>query len=197
VTGLAEAKSPRVVVLSLSYHPPRSVRSYVDDLVNVGVEVDLLLAETRSTDDLEVDPRVKVHTVLEMAEVRLPLRRVERALVFTVWERSLGKARSLTADRKALRPIDLVLEGLQLAQRKASRAFHHRIFWPVFRVVRPWVLARRGRELVQQLDLAGADRIVAGDPPAVPLAWRLARKYPLVRATTALDRKPYVPEKKY
>jgi hypothetical protein len=186
------AKAPRVVVLSFSYHPPRGVRSYVDDLVSVGVEVDLLLAETRSTEELDIDPRVKVHTVLNVDETRLPLRRVERAIVFSVWEKALGKARTYTIDRKALRPVDVVLDVAKRGQGYISRGFHYRLFWPAFRVARPWILTRRARGIVQELDLANVDRIVAGDPPAVPMAWRLARRYPNIRATTALDRKPYI-----
>jgi hypothetical protein len=186
------AKAPRVVVLSFSYHPPRGVRSYVDDLVSVGVEVDLLLAETRSTEELDIDPRVKVHTVLNVDETRLPLRRVERAIVFSVWEKALGKARTYTVDRKALRPVDVVLDVAKRGQGYVSRGFHYRLFWPAFRVARPWILTRRARGIVQELDLANVDRIVAGDPPAVPMAWRLARRYPNIRATTALDRKPYI-----
>jgi hypothetical protein len=191
MTGTA-AKAPRVVVLSFSYHPPRGVRSYVDDLVSVGVEVDLLLAETRSTEELDIDPRVKVHTVLEIEETRLPVRRVERAIVFSVWEKALGKARTYTVDRKALRPVDVVLDVAKRGQGYVSRGFHYRLFWPAFRVARPWILTRRARGIVQELDLANVDRIVAGDSPSIPMAWRLARRYPNVRTTTALDRKPYI-----
>ena len=207
---------PRVVVLSFSYHPPRGVRSYVDDLVRAGVDVGLLaggacalgllasfpywlygwtlslLPETRSLEELDIDPRVKVHTVLGVDETSLPVRRIERAVVFSVWEKSLGKARAYTVDRKALRPVDVVLDVATKGQGYVSRGFHYRLFWPAFKVARPWILTRRARGLVQELDLANVDRIVAGDPPAVPLAWRLARRYPNIRATTALDRKPYI-----
>jgi hypothetical protein len=73
-----------------------------------------------------------------------------------------------------------------------SRGVHGKLFWPAFRLLRPWILVRRGRKPVEALDLASADRIVAADNPAIPLAWRLAKRYPDVRATTALDRKPYL-----
>jgi hypothetical protein len=76
-------------------------------------------------------------------------------------------------------------------QRRVSRGVHRKLFWPAFRAVRPWILVRYGRGRVTALDLADADRIVAADTPAIPLAWRLARRYPHVRATTALDRQPY------
>jgi hypothetical protein len=187
-----DAKVRRVVVLSFSHHPPRPVRAYVDDLVSAGVDVDLLLAEPSSTEDLEIDPRVKVHTVLDIEEARLPVRRVERAIVFGVWEKTLGKARTYTMDRKALRPVDVALDYARRGHGYVSRGFHDRLFWPAFKVARPWILTRRSHDLVQSLDLSNVDRIVAGDPPAVPMAWRLARRYPTIRVTTALDRKPYL-----
>jgi len=185
-------KPPHVVVLSFSYHPPGRVRTYVDELVSVGVEVDLLLAEVRSTEELELDPRVKVHTVLDIDETNLPVRRVERAIVFTVWEKTLGKARTLTMDRRALRPVDVVLDYAKRGQGYVSRGFHYRLFFPAFKVARPWILTRKARGLIDGLDLANVDRIVAADPPSVPMAWRLARRYPDVRVTSALDRKPYL-----
>jgi hypothetical protein len=192
LTDRTAAKAPRVVVLSFSYHPPRSVRTYVDDLVSVGVEVDLLLAETRSTEELDIDPRVKVHTVLDVEEPRLPVRRVERAIVFGVWEKAIGKARTYTQDRKALRGVDAALGVAKRGQGFVSRGVHYKLFWPAFRVARPWILTRRSHQLVESLDLANVDRIVAADPPSVPMAWRLAKRYPDIRATTALDRKPYI-----
>jgi hypothetical protein len=187
-------KRPRVVVLSLNYHPTKRVQSYMTDLVNAGVDVDLLVAESASTQDVELDPRVNVRRVLD-AEENLPVRRVERALVFTLPGKVFGKARSITANSAALRPVDPVAVLAKRAQGKLSRGVHWRLFWPAFRIVRPWVLARRGRTAAQAFDLATADRIVAADHPAIPLAWRLARRYPQVRATTALDRKPYLAPK--
>jgi hypothetical protein len=89
--------------------------------------------------------------------------------------------------------LDAALDVAGRAQKRVSHGVHRKLFWPAFRAVRPWLLVRYGRDRVEALDLAGADRIVAADTPAVPLAWRLARRYPDVRATTALDRHPYVP----
>ena len=184
-------KRPRVVVLSLSYHPSRRVQNYVTDLVNAGVDVDLLVAESTSTEDVELDPRVNVRRVLDV-EADLPLRRIERAMVFTLPGKVFGKARSITSNNRVLRPVDPAVALAKRAQYKLSKGFHRKLFWPAFRVARPWMLARRGRASAQAFDLATADRIVAADSPAIPLAWRLARRYPQVRATTALDRKPYV-----
>jgi hypothetical protein len=179
-----------VVVLALSYRPQKRVLHYVSDLAAAGVDVDLVLAEAKSTENVSLDPRVRVSTVFG-AELRdVALRRYERALVLHLPAKVVGKARSMAASRSAARRT---LDIAGRAQRRVSRAVHRKLFWPAFQSVRPWLLVRYGRERVEALDLAGADRIVAADTPAVPLAWRLARRYPNVRATTALDRQPYLP----
>jgi hypothetical protein len=186
---------PRVVVLALSYRPQQRVQNYVSELVAAGVDVDLVLAESKSTEDVELDPRVRINTVLN-AELRdVPLRRYERALVFQLPAKVLGKAQSLTSDRKMLKPLDRAIAFISRGQKWVSRGVHGRLFWPAFRLLRPWILVRRGRRPVEALDLASADRIVAADTPAIPLAWRLAKRYPEVRATTALDRRPYLDNK--
>ena len=183
----------RVVVLALSYRPQKRVLHYVSELAAAGVDVDLVLAESKSTENLSLDPRVRVSTVFD-AELRdVPLRRYERALVSRLPAKAIGKARSFTLNRGGPGAVHRSLEVAGRAQRRVSRTVHRKLFWPVFRAVRPWVLVRYGRGRVEALDLAGADRIVAADAPAVPLAWRLARQYPQLRATTALDRSPYVP----
>jgi hypothetical protein len=183
---------PRVVVLALSYRPQQRAQNYVSELAAAGVDVDLVLAESTSTEDLEVDPRVRISTVMN-AELRdVPLRRYERALVFQLPAKVLGKAQSLTSSRKVLSPLDRAISFVARLQKWVSRGVHGKLFWPAFRLLRPLILVRRGRGPVEALDLAGADRIVAADTPAIPLAWRLARRYPEVRATTALDRKPYL-----
>ena len=175
--------SARVVVLALSYRPQQRVLTYVSELAAAGVDVDLVLAETASTKDLTLDPRIRVSTLFE-AELRdVPLRRYERLLVSQLPAKVLGKAQSATAG-----PARRVLARAGRYQRRVSRRVHRKLFWPAFRTVRPLILVRYGRRRVEALDPAGANRIVAADTPAIPLAWRLARRYPHVPATTALDR---------
>ena len=174
-----------MVVLAFSYRPHKRVLDYVSELAAAGVDVELVLAETKSTEHLSLDPRVRVSTIFG-AELRdVALRRYEHALVQRLPARVIGKARSMTA-------LHRTLDIVGRAQRRVSRGVHRKLFWPAFRAVRPWLLVRYGRGRVEALDLAGVDRIVAADTPAVPLAWRLARRYPDVVATTALDQQPYV-----
>lgn len=183
--------APRVVVLSLAYQPTSRVQAYVQQLIEAGVDVDLVVAESSSTEEIELDPRARVHPVLHSEVADVPIRRIERILVYSLWSKAFSKVRSYTG-RPALRKVDAALALTRRGQQAVSRFIHRRMFWPVFRVMRPLVLARRARGPVEALDLAGAERVVAADIPATPLAWRLARRYPDLTVTTALDLNPYV-----
>ncbi|GAA3336036.1 hypothetical protein GCM10020358_06680 [Amorphoplanes nipponensis] len=194
-TPAGPVTKPRVVVIALSYKLTTRVKSYVQDLVDAGVDVDLLVAESSSTQDADLDPQVRVHRVLDVEASDITIRRIERGLLFTLPAKAFGKARSLTVGRPALKKVDAGLALTRRAQSKVSKGIHKKMFWPTFRVMRPLILSRRGQGPAVDLDLAHADRIVAADQPAVPLAWRLSRRYPGVRTTTALDRKPYVGDK--
>jgi len=186
---------PRVVILALSYKLTTRVRSYVQDLVDAGVDIDLLVAENSSTEEAALDPRVRVHRVFDVEATDVPIRRIERGVLFTLPAKAFGKARSLTVGRPALKKVDAGLALTRRAQSRVSKGIHKKMFWPTFKVMRPLILSRKGQQRLAELDLARADRIVAADQPSVPLAWRLSRRYPGVRTTTALDRKPYVGEK--
>ena len=54
-------------------------------------------------------------------------------------------------------------------------------------LIRPWLLGRRWRTVCQELDVAGAHRVIAADVSAITLVWRLSRRYPDLDVTTALD----------
>jgi len=181
-TPAEQATGPRVVVIALSYKPAWRVRSYVRDLAEAGVVVDLL------------DPRIRVHRVFDVEASEIMIRRIEHGLLFNVPSKAFGKARALTVGRPALKKVDAGLALTRRAQSWVSKGIHRKMFWPAFKAIRPVILSRRAQGSAMELDLAGADRIVAADQPAVPLAWRLSRRYPEIRATTALDRKPYVSE---
>lgn len=184
---------PRVLVISLNYHPPKRVQNYVQDLINAGVEVDLLLAEKSSVEDTEIDPRVNLRTVLDV-EADLLLRKTEKMIVYVIPGKVLGRIQSLFSDRPLLRPLDKGFGYIRYGQRLVSRAFHHRLFWPAFKMFRPWMMAHKARVVLREIDVAGVDRIVAADTHGMALGWRLAKRYPDIRATTALERKPYIGE---
>ena len=186
-----ETAAPRVIVLALNFGVSVRILNYVRDLAAAGVETHLVLADQRRADEAEVDPRVRVH-VLFPAEGRHPLRRAENLLVFRVPGKAIAVASTMAGRSRVSRPLTRPLDFIGRGHRRAARIVHHRGFQPFYKTIRPYLLSRRIRDLVKQVDVATADRIVAADINAVTLAWRLARRFPGPLATTGLDRAPYV-----
>jgi hypothetical protein len=63
----------------------------------------------------------------------------------------------------------------------------------ILAVLRPWHLARHWRALAERVDVASAGRFVAADVTATTLVRRLARRYPHVVATAALELPAVIP----
>ncbi len=186
---------PRVVVLTLTYKLSDRVQSYISDLTGAGVRVDLLVTERRTLEDVELDEElVNVHRVFEDSEMYgYPLRWVERRVLFDVPTKVFTKTRAVTRNGERLQVLDKTALKVRRVQAAVSQGIHHKLFWPVFKRARPLLLISRARKkALKSIDIAGADRIVAVDSAVVPLAWRIAKRYPGVQATTALDRKPWV-----
>ncbi|GIE83668.1 hypothetical protein [Actinoplanes regularis] len=188
------ATRPRVVLLTLTYKLPDRVQSYISDLTGAGVRVDLLVTERRTVEDIELDEElVKVHHVFEDSEMYgYPLRWVERRVLFDVPTKVFTKTREVTRNGERMQVLDKTALKVRQGQAAVSQGVHHGLFWPVFQRARPLLLMSRARKALRGIDVAGADRIVAADSAVVPLAWRLAKRYPNIQATTALDRKPWV-----
>lgn len=184
--------APRVVVIALSYKLSGRVRSYIEDLIGAGVRVDLLVLENKTLEDTEFGPLVNARPVFDREMYGLPLRWVERKLVFDVPSQLFGKARSLTRKGKRLALLDRTALAVRRRQTKVSKKFHEKLFWPMFKQARPLLLISASRKQALTFDIGNADRIVAADPAALPLAWRIAKRYPHVYATKALDRKPWI-----
>jgi hypothetical protein len=186
------AAQPRVVVLTLSYKLSRRVQSYIDDLTNAGVQVDLLVVENRTLEGTEFGPLVNARPVFKSEMYGMPLRWVERKLVFDVPTKVFGKTRAITRQGERLRLLDRTALAVRRRQSRVSKGIHNKIFWPVFKQARPLLLIPRSRKQALTFDIGNADRIVAADAAALPLAWRIAKRYPNVQATKALDRKPWI-----
>ncbi len=186
-------KQPRVVVLTLNYKLTPRVQAYLEDLTKAGVRVDLLVVERRTLEDIDLDDLVNVHHVFDSEMYGHPLRRVERRLVFDLPSKVFHKTRSVTREGERLVLLDKAATKVRRGQSYVSRGIHYGIFWPVFRRARKYLLISRAKKAaLRSIDLAGADRIVAADSSVLPMAWRLAKLFPGVKATTALDRKPWV-----
>lgn len=186
-------KRPRVVVLTLTYKLGHRVQSYIEDLAAAGVQVDLLVTERRTVEDLDLDELVNVHHVYDSEMYGHPLRWAERRLLFDAPTKVFTKTRAVTRNGERLALLDRTALKVRRGQAAVSRGIHHKLFWPVFKRARPLLLISKAKKTaLRSIDIAGADRLVAADPAVVPLAWRIAKRYPNVQATTQLDRKPWV-----
>jgi hypothetical protein len=182
--------APGVIVLAFNHTPDRRVLRYVNFLANRGVPVDFVVVDGERAQAQQVHPDVRVHGLLKV-EREHGLRKAEwmalRHLPLGVLSRGTRVAASNGVTRPLVKPIGTVQRGYE----RLAYGFHGRAFMPVYRQMRPWLLSRPNRRSLGQIDFASADRIVAGDISAVSLGWRLAQRYPHLRATTDLDRGPY------
>lgn len=190
VADAVAAGAPRVLLLNLDYKVSRRVIGYVARLRRAGVEVDLVVPELKAVAEANLDSGVQVHPLLN-EERDLALRRFESFFAYHLPGRAIALLRRVVVRGPLARRAKRVMSRLERGHRRAAGAFHGRAFLPLYRQLRPWLLARGGRRAVSRLDVAGADRIVAADESAVPLAWRLARRHPRIPATTALTVTPY------
>jgi hypothetical protein len=181
----------RIVLLTFNYETPERVKAFANELAARGVEIDVVVSDRRRADNLELDPRIKVHAVMP-EENRLLPRRMELLLVYKLPGGVLARARALTGRSKAARPLDATLAFTQRVHQRLAGIFHGRLFMPVYRNVRPLLLARKFRSLTT-VDVDKADGLVAGDITAVALGWRLARRHQGMVATTALDVETFAP----
>ena len=157
-----------------------------DLLLRHGVEVSLLTAEPEAFTREGLDPRVRVHVVDEQTTTlwraeTLLVRRVPRAA-------SAAVARAVRGRRPAAADRLVRLTG------RGSDVLHHTGFLKPYKVVRPYVLWRvAARGVLTRMTFERDDEVVVVDSQAVPLAWRLARRYPWLTVGFALDRDRYLP----
>ncbi|WP_436526311.1 hypothetical protein [Actinoplanes sp. HUAS TT8] len=188
-------RRPRVVLLTLTYKLSDKVQDYIAALNGAGVQVDLLVTERRTVEDVDLDDElVNVHHVFDKSEMYgYPLRWFERRLLFDVPTKVFTKTREVTREGERLQVLDRAALRARRGQAAVSQGIHHRVFWPVYKRARPLLLISRAKKrALKSIDFASADRIVAADSAVVPLAWRIAKRYPGVEAKTGLDLKPWV-----
>jgi len=181
----------RAMVMAFTYRIPERVRNYVVNLLAEGVEVDLVIVAVESWSDHDLaqwnevrsHPRLRVHT-LDGAELRHPVRRAERLLVYRLPGGALARTRRLT---RRIRPLDVPMQALENGHKRVADAFHHRVFMRLYRLGRPWLLSRLFRKRLRTMDFAALDRVVAADIFAVTLAWHLTRRHPRLVVTATLD----------
>lgn len=188
--GQPARDTPHVVVLAFNHTPAERLIRYAEALASRGVRVDMLVVDEDRRRNLLVDPRVRLHALVPV-ERRTPLRFTEWALLFHLPLGALARARRLAEATPATRPLAGAVAAVERGYQRVAYGVHGRLFLPVYRQLRPWLLSRPTRDSLRAIDLASAERIVAGDISAVSLAWRLARRYPDAMVTTGMDVAPY------
>jgi hypothetical protein len=178
------AERPRVLLLALNYKPGDRVFEYIEFLIAADVDVDFVVTDDATIEAVRenpaaaallADPHVSAHALMP-SEHGHPMRRVERLFLYRAPAAALAVVPG---------------GGVKRLQEKVSDGVHWRLFMPFYRMLRPYLLARRASGLQRRVDVRAVERIVAGDISAVALGWRLARRFPGAVATTALDRPPY------
>lgn len=178
-----------VAVFALERRIRPAIVNYVRHLVEHGTTVHLVVVDDEHREvmreELGPEAPVVIHPLLR-SERRLLVRRVENGLVFWL-PGALADRAARPLHRRGQRATVARLDDQRV---RLSRSAHVRGFLPIYRIIRPWLLARRWRSIEREVDLGSAARIVAADLGATTLVWRLAKRYPAAVATTALDRTP-------
>ncbi|WP_018588159.1 hypothetical protein [Salinispora arenicola] len=185
-------ESLRVVVISTENRLKTRIRNYVRDLLekeSVRVELVFVGAGAWQKVDPEGWEEVRGHPLLTLypldgAEQRHPLRRVERLIVHRLPGAVFSGATRLSS---RVGPLRRTAKALERRHRRVAGAFQAR-YDRAYELARPSVLARLFGQRLAEVNFREIDRVVATDVHAVTLGWRLARRYPHLVATTALDR---------
>lgn len=189
-----EAAEPvgRAVVLALTPGKPRRIANFANDLVDRGVEVTLVTAQsTRQWARMGLGPGVPVLSI-EDAEKKLRIPRAERFLVYRAPRAVLRRAQKIAAkNRDALGP-ELAVATVQRAHTKVANAWHKKVFNRTYKEVRPQLLARIAkRRVLPELSLDRVDHVFVSDINSTVTGWKWAKSHPHLKVTTSLDRKVY------
>ncbi|RKS68393.1 hypothetical protein BZB76_6657 [Actinomadura pelletieri DSM 43383] len=174
---MSGVQAPRVLLLALA--PGRGRRDSVIDMaahfLDEGAEVELVTAK-RGWDEL--DERARLHQLHEL-EAKHPLTWLENAVV-------------IRAPRVVFLPTRLLGRPgrkLDRVRSKSSKWVHRKLYLPVYKHIRPLLLARIARRRVMPgIDMTGVVRVIVADRWGVPLGWRLARRHPDVPVTMRMDK---------
>lgn len=187
-----------VLVVSVTKGRRKGVVDDIRYILDTGSRVTFLCM--RASEWPELEGQVEFSEV-ETAEVRHPLLRVERGLVFTLPNLILRYVAAVFRRARAVpgakAPAQAAYQGTAEVKRrynKLGRAFHNRLFMRGYRAIRPWVLWRSTRRvLLPDLDLSSIDLVVLTDAQAVSIGWHLARARPDLPVTFSLDRSALPP----
>lgn len=183
----------RVVLISYTYRPAARIVSYAHFLREHGLDVDLIVWDADAWRGFrpQLPPEVRLFPVRE-AEERFVVRRLESLAVRRIPRGLLARAHRVTAGNSMARRLSPAVSSCERVYLRVSNPFHDRVFMRAYTVMRPLLLARATRKMLNGVDFGTVDRIVATDMHAIPSAWRLAQKHPTAAAASTLDRHPYL-----
>ncbi|MEV0427362.1 hypothetical protein [Micromonospora sp. NPDC050495] len=186
-TQAAAAGATRSVVLvvSMAQHPPDRVVELVRTLVARGDEVHLFTRGAQAWLESGIEP-LPVIREAPRREVHYPVRRVERVLVYKL-PGVVSRVGDRLAERWPGRWIGRLGAAVSERRRWVSGGIHHKLFYPRYAVLfRPLAMAWMFAPQLRGLAVDRVDRIIACDTLGIPLASRLAKRFPSATATTSL-----------
>lgn len=181
------AAADRVVLVAIDPPSYGAASDFVNELVKDGLAVDLVTGSERLWNGFGQREWVRLH-VLEEAERRLLIPRIEQLLIYRAPGKALHIGRQVTGRLAPVWP-EQGLVTLQAVHRRLARACHFRLFNPVYRAFRPRILWRlTRREILPKIDLSRTRCVVVAGPTGVTIGSRLGARKPELPVTSALDR---------
>ena len=178
---------PAARILMVAINPPRinQTRDFVHRMMARGFAVDLITNEPTAWQRARLNDGVRLHA-LATAEGRRPMLRIERLLVYRIPGKLLAIAQRLSRKAHPIWP-ELAVAAVKQGHERVANAFHNRVFFPGYKVVRSrimWRIARR--DVMPKLDLAHTRRVVVSGANGVTIGWQIARRHPQLTVTTSL-----------
>ncbi|MCY1651513.1 glycosyltransferase [[Kitasatospora] papulosa] len=185
----------RAVLLALAPPKPRRIADFANHLLERGVHVTVVTANSSAWQRTGLDPRVAMVSI-EQGEKRLLIPRGERFVVYKAPRALLGRARRTARKRRTAITSELAVAATQRMHSRAANAFHKNVFNRGYREVRPQLLARIARrKALPELRLDLTDHVFVCDINSTVTGWKWAKSYPNLTVTTNLDRTIYATPK--
>jgi hypothetical protein len=182
MTPTLEAAPERVVVVAFGSGAVKRVNNYANDIGEHGVRVTALVADGQGwARALALHPSIEVCS-LGRAENRLPLLWAYVALVERL---PGGLLRRLQSGLPG--PLGRAAGLARRVHRKIAGKLRKHVFWRLYRPLRSHAMRRLALRRLAALDLPTASRVVCADESAIPFGWSLARRFPDLEVTRAMD----------
>lgn len=182
-TGTDRTRQEREVVVVFRTGAVKRVNAYADYVCPRGVEVTVVAADGQGWKRApRFDPRVRVRSLARLENTGpgvwtycMLVERAPQSLLRLLQSRLPGRAGRAAGKLRRL-------------HRRIAGKLRRRVFWPVYRPLRPQSVRRRARRSLPGLGFETAARVIVADDSAVPFGWMLTRRYPGLEVTRVLDR---------